>query len=149
ELERVLVFIRDQLALEGDALHELEYEALNGYLAPLDPHTLLLTPKEHTELGVKTKGRFGGVGIQIFAGQGRIVIDEVVPGSPGEKAGLEAGDVIVKVDGRATVNMPIVEARELLRGPEGTRVAIVVLRAGKKVTVEVTRGVITIASVES
>ena len=149
ELEKVLVFVRDASKLEGETLHELEYAALNGYLSPLDPHTILLTPKEHTELGVKTKGRFGGVGIQIHEGERRIVIDEVLPNSPGEKAGLLAGDIIVKIDERATVNMPIVEARELLRGPEGTVVVVVVQREGKKLTLEVTRGVITIDSVDA
>ncbi len=148
-LEAILVWIRDQRKLEGEALHAIEYAALNGYLAPLDPHTVLLTPEEHAELGVKTKGRFGGVGIRVYEGQRRIVVDEVLTDSPAQKAGMEAGDVILKIDGQATVNMPIIEARELLRGPEGTKVKVQVRRGTKKLVLEITRGVIRIESVEA
>ena len=62
-LEDILGFTQGELKLAPDATHKLEYAAINGLLAPLDPHTILLTPEEHTDLGVKTKGQFGGIGV--------------------------------------------------------------------------------------
>ena len=65
-LEKVLIFARDHLDLEDEeALHRLEYAAINGFLAPLDPHTILLTPEERSDLGIRTKGQFGGIGAEI------------------------------------------------------------------------------------
>ena len=148
-LEPVLVFVRDELKLEGESLHELEYQALNGYVAPLDPHTILLTPREHADLGVKTRGHFGGVGIRVYAADRYIVVDEVLPDMPAERAGVKAGDLILKIDGQSTVNMPIIEARDLLRGPEGSKVECEIQREGEgKLTVEIERAVIRIDSVE-
>jgi carboxyl-terminal processing protease len=148
-LEPVLVFVRDELKLEGQSLHELEYQALNGYVAPLDPHTILLTPREHADLGVKTRGHFGGIGIRVYAADRYIVVDEVLPKMPAAKAGMKAGDLILKIDGQSTVNMPIIEARDLLRGPEGSKVECEVQREGEgKLTIEIERAVIRIDSVE-
>jgi carboxyl-terminal processing protease len=149
-LEPVLAFTRDQLKLEGEALHELEYATLNGYVAPLDPHTILLTPREHADLGVKTRGHFGGVGIRVYAASPYIVVEEVLPDMPAAKAGVLSGDLIVNIDGQSTVNMPIIEARDLLRGPQGSTVKIVVQREGKgKLPIAIERDVIRIASVQS
>ena len=79
------------LDLEEEPLHELEYAAINGMFAPLDPHTILLTPEEHTDLGVRTRGRFGGIGAQISESNRRILIVKVLPGMPAEKAGVRVG----------------------------------------------------------
>ncbi|MCA9693637.1 MAG: hypothetical protein KC636_28845, partial [Myxococcales bacterium] len=66
-LEEILEFTREVLELTGNDERELEYAAINGLLAPLDPHTILLDPKEHDDLGVKTRGQFGGIGAEILA----------------------------------------------------------------------------------
>jgi carboxyl-terminal processing protease len=146
-LEEVLTFTQSILDLEPAPLHELEYAAVNGLLGPLDSHTVLLTPEQHTELGVKTRGEFGGVGAQIRVAGRRIVIVDVLPGLPAEKAGLAAGDIILTIDGESTVNLAAEEAQQKLRGPVGTIVVLELERDGKKLRVEVTRDTIRIDSV--
>lgn len=146
-LEEVLTFTQSVLDLEPAALHELEYAAINGLFGPLDPHTVLLTPEQHTELGVRTKGQFGGVGAQIRVEGRRIVIVDVLPDLPAMKAGLRARDVILTIDGESTVNLAAEEAQQKLRGPVGTIVVLEIEREGKKLRIEVTRDTIRIDSV--
>lgn len=148
-LEEVLVFAQNVLQLEAEPLHELEYAAINGFFAPLDPHTILLTPEEHADLGIRTKGQFGGIGAEIRAERHRILVVRVLAGMPAEAAGLRGGDVILKIDGESTVNMSASEAQQLLRGPVGASVALQVLRAASLLDFTVERGTIHIESVET
>ena len=148
-LEEILTFTQSVLDLEPPALHELEYAAINGLFGPLDPHTILLTPEQHADLGVRTKGEFGGVGAQIRPEARRIVIVAVLPGLPAEKAGLKAGDVVLTIDGVSTVNMSAEEAQLTLRGLVGSKVVLTIERAGTKLVVEVERQTIRIESVRS
>ncbi len=150
-LEQVLVFCRDQLALEGEPLHELEYAAINGFLAPLDPHTLLLTPEETADLGIKTRGSFGGIGAEVRIVDKDLVVLRVLPDSPAAAAGIVAGDVILKIAGQSTVNIEPSEAQMLMRGPVGTTVVVELRRGEKKerLTVEVTRQLIRVQAVRS
>jgi carboxyl-terminal processing protease len=146
-LEEILEFTQRILDLETERLHEIEYVAINGLFAPLDPHTILLTPEEHADLGIRTKGEFGGIGAQIRAESRRIVIIKVLPGMPAELAGVQAGDVVLEIDGVRTVNMTASEAQGLLRGPVNTSVAVKLRRAKKTLTFEIERDVIKIDSV--
>ena len=148
-LEQVLTFAKESLDLEDEPLHELEYAAINGFFAPLDPHTVLLTPEQHADLGVKTRGHFGGIGAEIRAEDRRIVIVRVLPGSPAEKFGLKNGDVIIQIGDQSTVNMGSTDAQELIRGPVGTVVKFKVKRDGKALSLEVTRDTIKVESVKS
>jgi len=148
-LEQVLEFTAEVLSLEDEPRHELEYAAINGFLSLLDPHTILLTPEESAELGVKTRGRFGGIGAEIRAWDRRIVVVRVLPGSPAEAAGLRDDDVILEVDDQSTVNLSSSDAQLLLRGPIDTTVVLGVRRAGKRVTVEITRGLIAIPTINA
>jgi carboxyl-terminal processing protease len=146
-LEPILVFARDTLDLSGEPVHELEYAAINGLLAPLDSHTILLTPEQHADLGVKTRGRFGGIGARIGVKDRRIEVGSVIPDSPADRAGLKAGDVMLKITGQSTVNMTPGEAQELLRGPVDTEVVVEVRRGDDRITIRIVRGMIKIASV--
>ncbi len=146
-LEDVLVYAQTVLDLDPEALHELEYAAINGLLSPLDPHTILLTPEQHADLGVRTRGTFGGIGAQIRAERRRIVIVRVLPGMPAEGAGLLAGDVVLRIAGQATVNMTSAEAQALLRGPVGTSVKVKVRRQDTSLDIEIERAVIRVDSV--
>ena len=148
-LEEILVFTQDVLDLDPEPLHELEYAAINGLFAPLDPHTILLSPEEHTDLGVRTRGHFGGIGAQIRAEDRRIMVVRVLPGMPAEKAGMKAGDVVLTIEGAATVNMPADEAQALLRGPVGEVVVVVVRRGKETLSLAITRDTIHVDSVET
>jgi carboxyl-terminal processing protease len=148
-LEQILMFTQVALDLEGEPLHELEYAAINGFLAPLDPHTILLTPEQHADLGVKTRGQFGGIGAEIRAEDRRIIVVRVIPGSPAEKFGVQSGDVVVQIDDQSTVNMSSQAAQELIRGPVGTKLKLKVRRGDQLLTLEVERDTIKIESVRS
>lgn len=146
-LEEILVFAQSILDLEEEPLHELEYAAVNGLFAPLDPHTILLTPEEHTDLGVRTKGEFGGIGAQIRSDGRRILVVSVLEGMPADKAGMLAGDVILRVGDEATVNMTAAEAQALLRGPVGSTIAVRVRRGKKVLSFDIERATIKVDSV--
>ncbi|GEM_PF-886922 len=146
-LEQVLVFTAEVLSLEDEPLHELEYVAINGFLSPLDPHTILLTPEESAELGVKTRGSFGGIGAEIVARDRRIWVARVLPGSPAEAAGLLAEDVILKVDEQSTVNLSSSDAQGLLRGPIDSQVVLQIRRGDARKSITITRGLISIPTV--
>lgn len=147
-LEEILVFTQEVLDLDEEPLHELEYAAINGLFAPLDPHTILLSPEEHDDLGVRTRGHFGGIGAQIRAEDHTIVVVRVLPGMPADKAGMKAGDVVLTIGGQATVNMPADEAQALLRGPVGEEVIVVVRRAKVTLALPIVRETIHVESVE-
>ncbi len=148
-LEQILRFAQGELKLDPDETHKLEYAAINGLLAPLDPHTILLTPEEHTDLGVKTKGQFGGIGAEIREDERRIRIGRVLPGSPADKGGLRAGDLVMQIDKQSTVNLRVVEAQQLLRGPVDTKVVLKVRRGEQTLTLTLTRQIIRVESVTS
>lgn len=146
-LEEILAFTQTQLNLDPQATHKLEYAAINGLLAPLDPHTILLTPEEHTDLGVKTRGQFGGIGAEIREDERRIRVGRVLPKSPAEQAGLKAGDLILEIDKQSTVNLRVAEAQQLLRGPINTTVVVKIRRGEQSLTLTLTRQIIKVESV--
>lgn len=146
-LEEMLVFAQTELDLDPEALHALEYAAINGLLAPLDPHTILLTPEEHADLGERTRGSFGGIGAEIRVENRAIMVVRVLPDMPAETAGLQADDILLRIGGRSTVSMSVTEAQELLRGPVGTPIEVKVRRKSKSLDVTIERAVIRLASV--
>ncbi|MCA9661814.1 MAG: PDZ domain-containing protein, partial [Myxococcales bacterium] len=147
-LEKVLLFARDNLELADDeAVHRLEYTAINGFLSPLDPHTILLTPEERSDLGIRTKGQFGGIGAEIVPDKRRIRVVRVLPKSPAEAAGLQPDDLILQIAGESTVNMAAVDAQHLLRGPIDTEVSLKIQRGAEVLTITITRKIIRIDSV--
>jgi len=147
-LEKVLIFAKAHLDLEDEeALHRLEYTAINGFLAPLDPHTILLTPEERSDLGIRTKGHFGGIGAEIAQEERRIKVVRVLPKTPAERAGLEGGDLILQIGDQSTVNMAVVDAQQLLRGPVDTEVTVKIRRGAKALTITIKRQIISVESV--
>ena len=149
-LEQVLIFAKAHLDLEDEeALHRLEYTAINGLLSPLDPHTILLTPEERSDLGVRTKGQFGGIGAEIIQEERRIRVVRVLPTSPAEKAGLKGGDLILQIGDQSTVNMAVSAAQKLLRGPVDTEIIVKIRRDKKALKIAITRQIISIESVLS
>lgn len=146
-LETILGFAQAELKLEPEATHKLEYAAINGLLAPLDPHTILLSPEEHSDLGIKTRGQFGGIGAEIREDDRRIRIIKVLPGSPAEKGGLQSGDLLLQIDKQSTVNLRAADAQQILRGPINTEVIVKVRRGEQTLTLTLTRQIIRVESV--
>jgi carboxyl-terminal processing protease len=125
--------------------------AINGMLAALDPHSAYLTPELYKELQVDTKGSFGGLGIEITNRNGVLTVVAPIEDTPAWRAGVKAGDQIIKIDGDFTKDMSLVEAVKKMRGPKETKVTLALKRESRPDLFEVTltREVIKIQSVKS
>ena len=130
---------------------ELFEMAVKGMLTNLDPHSAYLKDEGYADLQESTEGQFTGLGIEIGNRGGFISIVTPIDGSPAVEAGLEAGDVILKIDGISTQGMSTSESSTYMRGEEGTTVTLEIGRAaqGQPFDVVVTRGVIDVPSVRS
>ncbi|MCB0337234.1 MAG: S41 family peptidase, partial [Bdellovibrionales bacterium] len=125
--------------------------AIKGMLSALDPHSGYLDPDFYKDLQVQTKGEFGGLGIEITIKDGLLVVVAPMEGSPAEKAGIQPGDAIVKIEGKFTKEFSLVDAVKRLRGPKGSPITISVHRKNRQKLIDVTiiRDNITVASVKS
>ena len=126
-LGEVLGFVQEHLVAHED-LREIEYAASNGLLNTLDPHSVLLEPKYFKEMKLQTRGEFGGLGFVIAMRDGNLTVVKVLKGTPAQKAGIKAKDVISKIEEQSTVNMDLQDAVDRLRGKPRTPVAITVAR---------------------
>lgn len=111
--------------------------AIKGMLTSLDPHSGYLDPDFYQDLQAQTKGEFGGLGIEITFKDGLLVVVAPMEGSPAERAGVQAGDVIVKIQGEYTKEFSLVDAVKRLRGPRGTPIAISVSRKGNPQLIDI------------
>ncbi|MBX2799075.1 MAG: PDZ domain-containing protein [Myxococcales bacterium] len=113
-----------------EPMAKIEYTLINGMLSTLDPHSVLLPPEDAKEMDVENQGEFGGLGITISvdSDRGRLIIDYPIKDTPATRAGLQADDHIVRIDGESTVNMSLDDAVRRLRGPVGKPVVIEVMR---------------------
>ncbi|MDE0112550.1 MAG: S41 family peptidase [Albidovulum sp.] len=133
----VLERIRSEYVEEVDS-SELIGAAINGMLGSLDPHSAFLPPKDFDEMQIKTKGEFGGVGIEITQEDGFVKVITPIDDTPAANAGVQAGDFITHVDGESLLGMTLDEAVENLRGPVGEEVVITVVREGETEPLEIT-----------
>jgi len=111
---------------------KLVYGAIRGMLKELDPHTVFMTEEMFKEMQVDTKGEFGGLGITISMQNDVLTVISPIEDTPAWRAGIKAGDRIVKVDGESTKDITISEAVKMMRGVPGTSVVIAVMREGLK-----------------
>jgi carboxyl-terminal processing protease len=116
--------------VEKKTPEELITEALKGMVSSLDPHSAYLTPDEFRDLQIETKGSFHGVGIEITLKDGILTVVSPIEGTPAFKAGVQAGDRIIKIDGKLTKGMSLMDAVKLIRGPKGSKVTLTILREG-------------------
>src|SRR5258705_13264888 len=107
---------------------DLVYGALKGMLNTLDPHSEFMEPEKYKELQSDTQGAFGGLGIVISMKDNFVTVVSPMDDSPGAKAGILAGDRIIKIDGRSTEKMALQDAVKNLRGEPGTEVRISIYR---------------------
>ncbi|MGA2518002.1 MAG: S41 family peptidase [Thermodesulfobacteriota bacterium] len=104
--------------------------AIKGMLETLDPHSAFMPPTMYKEMQEETKGRFEGLGIEITVKDSVLTVVSPIEGTPAYKAGILAGDQIVKIDGEPTKNFTLMDSVKRLRGPRGTKVTISILREG-------------------
>ena len=125
--------------------------AINGMLASLDPHSAYLTPELYKELQVDTRGSFGGLGIEITTRNGVLTVVSPIEDTPAFRAGIKAGDQIIKIEHEFTKEMSLVEAVKRMRGPEGSKIHLTLRREGAPdwIELDLAREVIQIKSVKS
>lgn len=129
---------------------ELIRSAIKGMVNSLDPHSAYLTPEAYKEFQTETKGEFGGIGIQIGIKDGSLTVIAPIEDTPAWKAGIKAGDKILKIDGQPTKDMNINDAVSKMRGPKGKPVILTIQRDEWKEPKEITivRDIIKIKSVK-
>ncbi|MGH7555310.1 MAG: S41 family peptidase [Longimicrobiales bacterium] len=127
---------------------ELYRMAIDGMLEQLgDPHTGFMPAKEYEDLRITTQGEYGGLGISISKRAGWITVINPLPGTPGERAGLRAGDQIIEVNGETTKSWTEEQAVAKLRGPKGTAVDLKIARFGDAIPFKIVRDAIHLKSV--
>ena len=151
-----------QLSLFGDVFQRVQEQyveevkdkelieaAISGMLQSLDPHSSYLSADDYSEMQVKTKGTFGGLGIEITLENNVVKVVSPIDDTPAHKAGMLPGDLIIGIEGKSIRGLPLNKAVEKLRGPVGSKVKITVLRKDTDpFELEITRAIIKIRSVK-
>ncbi len=120
----------EQHYVEQKTSKEIIHGAIQGAVSTLDPHSAFMTPEEFRELQIETKGKFSGIGIEITLKDRTLTVVSPIEGTPAYRAGLRAGDQIVKIDGKPTRNLSLTEAVKMIRGPKGSKVTLTINRQG-------------------
>ena len=130
---------------------EVMDSAINGVLQSLDPYSAYMSPELFKEMQTDTRGEFGGLGIEIGMEAGVVKVISPIEGTPAEKAGIKAGDYIVKIGNKQVQGKSLMEAVKLMRGPVGTSIELTVRRKGvkKPLDFKIIRKIIEIQSVNS
>jgi carboxyl-terminal processing protease len=132
--------IDENYLLKPTDQQKMVYGAISGMVNSLgDPYSTFLTPEENKQLTEDMQGVFGGIGAEVGYRDGTIMVIAPLKGSPAEKAGLLAGDKIAEIDGQDTTDMNVDQVVGIIRGQEGTKVKLVVVRADKPLNFEITR----------
>ena len=139
------VFNRIKEQYVDDVDDEILFKAaIKGMVSGLDPHSSFLTSDDFDELKIGTTGKFGGLGIEITTEDSFVKVITPIDDTPAEKAGIEAGDLIIKVDDKSLKDMDISEAVKLMRGEPGTNVQVTILRKkiSKPIVIDLVRQII-------
>lgn len=124
--------------------------AIKGMLSNLDPHSAYLEPEDFQELQESTSGEFGGLGIEVGTEDGFVKVVSPIDDTPASKAGIQPGDLIVKIDGQPTKGISLMEAVDKMRGKAGSKIVLTLVRGGgQPFDVELTRAAIKVKSVKS
>ena len=140
-----------QLSLFGDILSQIKqnyvidpptdkliYNAANGMLSGLDPHSSYMNARQYADMQVQTSGEFGGLGLEVTEAGGLLKVISPIDDTPGAKAGIKPGDIIVEIDGHDTDGLSLDDAVAKMRGPAGTKITLTLKRNGINTPVHVT-----------
>ena len=146
----VLEKINEEYVDEIDQSESMD-SAINGLLQSLDPYSAYMSPEIFNEMQTETSGEFGGLGIEVSMESGVVKVISPIDDTPASRAGIKAGDYIVKIDDTQVQGKSLAEAVDLMRGPVGSGIELTIRRRGEKkaLTFNITREIIQIASVKS
>ena len=130
---------------------ELLEDAIRGMLSGLDPHSSFLDTEEFNELRIGTTGQFGGLGIEVGMENGFVKVISPIDDTPASRAGVEAGDLIVRLDDKPVKGLTLNEAVKIMRGKPNTDIELTIVREGesKPLKITITREIIRVKSVKS
>lgn len=128
---------------------ELFENAIRGMLSGLDPHSSYLDPSEFSDLRANTSGKFGGLGIEVSMEEGFVRVISPIDDTPASRAGIKAGDLIVRLDDTPVKGMTLKKAVDLMRGDRGTNILLTIVRKGNNqpLKIKVTRDIIQVKSI--
>jgi len=156
KLEAYLKFTKILNMIENQYVDEVNTstlinKALKGLMTNLDAHSTYMDAKAFKDLSVQTKGEFGGLGIVVGMKKGALTVIAPIDGTPAKKAGIKAGDIILKIDDKVTLGMTIDEAVKLMRGKPKTSIVLTIVRKGesKPIKIKIVRDIIKIQSVKA
>ena len=150
QIEKVFYFLKQNYLDKNVTSEQLIQGALKGMAESVgDPYTTYLVNDETAQLDETVNGAFGGIGAELKSDQSRVVISTTMEGSPSQQVGLQADDVITKVDGEDMTGKTISEVVKKVRGEVGTDVVLTIERAGTSLEVKLTRASIAINTVKA
>ena len=154
--EKIDLFGEVMEKIKQDYVNEVDQSemidaAINGVLQSLDPYSAYMSPELFKEMQTDTRGEFGGLGIEIGMESGVVKVISPIDDTPAAKAGIKAGDYIIKINNNQVQGKSLMEAVKLMRGPVGTSIKLTIIRKNVKKPLEfqVTRKIIEIKSVNS
>jgi carboxyl-terminal processing protease len=153
--ERLKVFSEILSLIESSYVEPVENKtlvegAIRGMVKALDPHSSYLPPEAFRDMKVETSGKFGGLGIEISMRDGVLTVISPIEGTPAFKAGIQAGDKIIKIEGNSTLDMTLTDAVSQMRGEIGTAANITIFREGleKPLDVQIVRDIIKVQNIK-
>ncbi len=155
-LEELRTFTDVYTRIKNDYVVEVEDKvllenAIRGMLSGLDPHSSYLNEEEFRELQIGTTGEFGGLGIEVGMEDGFVKVISPIDDTPAQRAGVKAGDLIIRLDDKPVKGLSLNEAVKIMRGKKGTDITLTIVREGvdKPLKITITRDVIRVKSVKS
>ena len=155
-LEELRTFTEIFAKIKNDYVEPIEDKALlenaiRGMLAGLDPHSSYLVPEDYKELQAGTSGEFGGLGIEVGMEDGFVKVIAPIDDTPAARAGVEAGDLVIRLDDTPVKGMSLSDAVKIMRGKPGSDITLTIVREGhdKPLKITITRDIIRVTSVKS
>tara|TARA_B100001250_G_scaffold361636_1_gene339811 strand:+ start:562 stop:1866 length:1305 start_codon:yes stop_codon:yes gene_type:complete len=155
-LDEIRVFTEIFSKIKSDYVENISDEvllenAIHGMLQGLDPHSTYLDKEAYKELQEGTSGEFGGLGIEVGYEDGFVKVISPIDDTPAQRAGIKAGDLIIRLDGKSAKGISLMEAVKIMRGKPGSEIELTILREGKEkpFDIKIVRDVITIVNVKA
>jgi carboxyl-terminal processing protease len=133
----ILTLVKENYVIDPPS-DKLIYNAVNGMLSGLDPHSSYMDAQQYADMQVQTSGQFGGLGLEVTETSGLLKVITPIDDTPGSRAGIKPGDIIVEINGHSTEGMNLDNAVTEMRGAPGTKVMLTIKRSGINTPVHVT-----------